>query len=186
MPMKPPAEDDAPVGEADQSPDSDAIAGQIDAAVEQADAVVDEVADLKDRMLRLTAELENTRSRGARELIEERKYASLSLARDLLPVVDNVDRAIEAADKSGEATPLLEGFRLVRQQLLGVLAQHQCEPIDALGQPFDPQFHEAILQQPSEDVEANHVMMVTQCGYRMHDRVVRASQVIVSSGPPEQ
>ena len=190
MPMKPPADNeateegiDATVG--DDTPQS--IAGQVDAAaqeaVDQVEKVVDEVAELRDRALRLTAELENVRSRAARELIEERKYASLGLARDLLPVVDNVDRAIEAAEKDGESSSLLEGFKLVRQQLLAVLAQHQCEAIEAEGQPFDPQFHEAILQQPSDEVEANHVTLVTQVGYKMHDRVVRPSQVIVSSGP---
>lgn len=190
MPMKPPADNkateegiDATVGD----DTAEAIAGQVDAAAQEAadqvEKVVDEVAELKDRSLRLTAELENVRSRAARELIEERKYASLSLARDLLPVLDNVDRAIEAAEKSGESSSLFDGFKLVRQQLIAVLAQHQCEAIDAAGQPFDPQFHEAILQQPSEEVEANHVTMVTQVGYKMHDRVVRPSQVIVSSGP---
>lgn len=137
----------------------------------------------KDRNLRLRAEIENLRSRTARELTEQIRYGVLPLARDLLPALDNIDRAIAAADKSGESGPLVEGFRLVRQQIAGVLAQNQCEEIVALGQPFDPQFHAAILQQPSNDVPANHVMMVTQAGYRLHDRVVRPSQVIVSSGP---
>ncbi|MEQ8210827.1 MAG: nucleotide exchange factor GrpE [Lacipirellulaceae bacterium] len=183
MPMKPPADNEAEAPNDGDAQQDDSIAGQIDAAVEESEQVVDEVSDLKDRALRLTAELENVRSRAARELIEERKYASLGLARDLLPVVDNVDRAIEAAEKDNESSSLLEGFQLVRQQLLSVLAQHQCEAIEAEGQPFDPQFHEAILQQPSDEIEANHVTMVTQVGYKMHDRVVRPSQVIVSSGP---
>lgn len=190
MPMKPPADNEATEEGIDATVGDDTaetIAGQVDAAaqeaVDQVEKVVDEVAELKDRALRLTAELENVRSRAARELIEERKYASLGLARDLLPVVDNVDRAIEAAEKENEASSLLEGFKLVRQQLIAVLSQHQCKAIEAEGQPFDPQFHEAILQQPSDEVAANHVTMVTQVGYKMHDRVVRPSQVIVSSGP---
>ena len=72
----------------------------------------------------------------------------------------------------------------MKQQLDTILGQHQCEPIAAEGEPFDPNFHQAILQQPSADVPAGHVMMVTQPGYKLHDRVVRPAQVIVSSGPP--
>jgi molecular chaperone GrpE len=146
-------------------------------------AVEAELAAERDRNLRLRAELENVRSRSSREIAENLKYASLPLVRDLLPVLDNVDRALEAATKAGESGPLVEGFRLVRQQLINVLSQHNFREIPAQGEPFDPQFHAAILQQPSDEVPANHVMMVTQPGYQVHDRVVRPSQVIVSSGP---
>ena len=152
----------------------------------------------KERVLRLHAEMENLRTRTARELAAQRKYGCLPLLKDILPVIDNIDRAIESAQPENHsaqqkkgANPstnpngLLEGFQLVRQQLLSILEQHHCEPIDALGQPFDPQFHEAILQQPSEDQPKDHVMMVTQAGYRLYDRVVRASKVIVSAGPAE-
>jgi molecular chaperone GrpE len=142
-----------------------------------------ELAAERDRNLRLRAELENYRSRASRELADERRYASLPFARDLLAVLDNVDRAIKAAEEHHEGGPLLEGFKLVRQQLVSVLAQHNCVEVPAAGAEFDPQFHEAILQQPSADVPAGHVAMVTQSGYRLHDRVVRPAQVIVSSGP---
>jgi molecular chaperone GrpE len=145
-----------------------------------------ELAAASDRALRLQAEMQNLRDRTAREIATERRYAVLPILRELLPVVDNIDRAIEAAEKAGEAENLLAGFRLVRQQLGTILSRHHCEEIEAAGQPFDPNFHEAILQQPSPDVPDGHVMMVTQTGYRLHDRVVRASQVIVSSGPPAE
>ena len=143
------------------------------------------LAAANDRLLRLHAEMQNLRNRQSREIADERRYAALPVCRELLPVVDNIDRAIEAAEKSGGAETLLAGFRLVRQQLVTILGQHHCEPVDAEGQPFDPNFHEAILQQPSAEHESGTVTMVTQTGYRMHDRVVRPSQVIVSSGPPE-
>ena len=143
-----------------------------------------ELAEAKDQMLRLQAEMQNLRNRTAREIADERRYAALPILRELLPVIDNIDRAIDAAEKAGEAENLLAGFRLVRQQLSTILPQHQCEPIVADGQPFDPHQHEAILQQPSADVPAGHVMMVTQEGYKLHDRVVRPAQVIVSSGAP--
>jgi molecular chaperone GrpE len=145
--------------------------------------VADELSAANDRLLRLQAEMQNLRNRTSREIADERRYAALPLLGDLLPVVDNIDRAIEAAEKAGEAENLLEGFRLVKQQLITTLARHQCEPIPADGQPFDPNYHQAILQQPSADVPAGHVMLVAQTGYKLHDRVVRPAQVIVSSGP---
>jgi molecular chaperone GrpE len=151
-----------------------------------ATASVSELAAANDRALRLQAEMQNLRNRTTREIADERRYAALPVLRDLLPVIDNIDRAIDAAQRAGEAENLLEGFRLVRQQLGTLLSRYHCEPIPAEGELFDPHFHEAILQQPSADVPANHVMMQTQSGYRLHDRVVRPAQVIVSSGPPPE
>jgi molecular chaperone GrpE len=144
-----------------------------------------ELANANDRLLRLQAEMQNLRNRTSREIADERKYAALPVVQDLLPVVDNIDRAIEAAEKAGEAENLLAGFRLVKQQLHTLLSRNQCEPIEADGQVFDPHFHQAILQQPSAEVPAGKVMLVTQTGYKLHDRVVRPAQVIVSAGPGE-
>lgn len=149
------------------------------------DQLAGELAAANDRYLRLQAEMQNLRNRTSREIADERKYAALPILRDLLPVLDNIGRAIEAAEKAGEAENLLAGFRLVRQQLETILSRHECEPISPEGELFDPNFHQAILQQPSADVPANHVTMVTQTGYKLHDRVVRPAQVIVSSGPAE-
>jgi molecular chaperone GrpE len=184
--------------DAERSPRSDEAEPTIDdLAIDRAaqqtqdgvpcDAVdaTDELAAANDRVLRLQAEMQNLRNRTSREIADERRYAALPVLRDLLPVVDNIDRAIEAAEKAGEAENLLEGFRLVRQQLMTTLGRHQCEPIPAEGQPFDPNFHQAILQQTSAEVPAGHVMHVAQSGYKLHDRVVRPAQVIVSSGPPQ-
>jgi molecular chaperone GrpE len=145
---------------------------------------VAELAAANDRLLRMHAEMQNLRNRTSREIADERRYAALPLMRDLLPVLDNIDRAIEAATKAGEAGTLLEGFRLVRQQLVTALTTHGAEPIEALGQQFDPNFHQAILHQPTSE-PANTVTMVTQQGYKLHDRVVRPAQVIVSSGPAQ-
>ena len=177
---------------AEPAPDN---AGQEAATVDEAltdgetSPEVDLAAELeaeRDRALRLQAEMQNLRQRTSRELADERRYAPLAVMRDLLPVLDNIDRAIEAAEKNSDAEALMEGFRLVRQQLTSVLAQHHCEPIEAVGEPFDPGFHEAILQQPSPDHAAGTVMLTTQTGYRLHDRVVRPTQVIVSGGPADE
>jgi molecular chaperone GrpE len=145
--------------------------------------LIGQLAAANDRALRLHAEMQNLRNRTSREIADERKYSALPILRELLPVIDNIDRAIEAADKAGEAANLLEGFRLVRQQLGTIISRHDCEPINPVGEAFDPNFHEAILQQPSADVPAGTVIMVTQLGYRLYDRVVRPAQVIISSGP---
>lgn len=142
-----------------------------------------ELAAERDRALRLRAELENYRVRAGRELADEKKYASLPIARDVLSVLDNIDRAIAAAEKNHEGGSLLEGFRMVRQQLVTVLSQHNCVEVPAAGAEFNPQFHAAILQQPSDEVPAGHVSLVAQPGYQLYDRVVRPAQVIVSSGP---
>jgi molecular chaperone GrpE len=175
----------------EQSPDLDAASeAAADDALGAAIAgsvgpdVSTELAAANDRLLRLQAEMQNLRNRTSREIADERKYAALPILRDLLPVVDNIDRALEAATKTGEAGNLLEGFRLVRQQLATVLSSHHCEPIEAAGQPFDPNFHQAILHQASPDVPSGTVTMVTQQGYKLHERVIRPTQVIVSSGPP--
>jgi molecular chaperone GrpE len=139
-----------------------------------------DLAAAKDRELRVRAELENYRKRAARELEEHIRYAELALLRDLLPVLDNIDRAIEAAEKNTDAATLFEGFKMVSQQLNELLARHHCNRIEALHTQFDPNVHHAVMQQPSEEHPANTVLMVTQPGYQLHDRVVRPSQVIVS------
>ena len=164
--------DSAPSGV--QAPLADEVA-RLRAALEEA----------KDRALRGWAELENYRKRAARQLEEERRYAALPLMRDVLPVLDNVKRAVEAAEKTHDTASLLEGIHMVVQQLEGVLARHHCTPIPALHKPFDPNFHDAVLHQPSAEFPPNTVLREIHQGFQLHDRVVRPSQVIVSS-PAEQ
>jgi molecular chaperone GrpE len=137
--------------------------------------------DTRNRLLRTQAELENFRKRSRRELEDANRYASVSLMRDLLPVLDNLNRAIEAAEKNESAVGLLDGVKMVAEQFGNVLKQHHCVPIDADGERFDPNVHEAMAQLPSEDHTAGSVMSVTQTGYMLHDRVVRPAQVIVAA-----
>ena len=140
-----------------------------------------ELEAAQDRGLRLQAELENTRRRHQRELEDRRRYANIDLMRDLLPVLDNIDRAIEAAGGQADAADLLAGVQMVREQLISTLAQHHCARIEALGQPFDPNLHEAISQLASPEHAAGTVINVTQEGYQLHDRVVRPPQVIIAA-----
>jgi molecular chaperone GrpE len=155
------------------------------AAEEQLAQLRQELEEMKDRALRAAAELDNYRKRAQRELQDALRYANMPLLRDLLPVLDNVGRALDSAEKIPNAGPLVEGIKLVAQQLEGVLAKHHCEPIDALHSPFDPNLHEAVMQQPSAEHPPNTVLAVVQRGYRLHDRVVRPSQVIVASAPSQ-
>lgn len=134
------------------------------------------------RMLMAQAELENFRKRMRREMDEERRFASLPLIRDLLGVMDNLRRAIEAADKNEGSAGLLEGVKMVASQMETVLDKHHCKPIEALGKEFDPNLHEAISQQPSDEHEAGKVSLVYSQGFTLHDRVIRPAQVIVSTG----
>ena len=135
-------------------------------------------------MLRAQAELDNYRKRARRELDEELRYANLSLLRDLLPVLDNIQRGIAAAEKTPDASNLLDGIKMVAQSLGGTLARHHCTRIEALHKPFDPALHEAIAQQPSDQFAPHTVIAVAQDGYVLYDRVVRPAQVVVCTAPP--
>ncbi len=142
-----------------------------------------QLADAEQSLLRGKAELENFRKRSQREMAEQRRYASLPLARDLLDVIDNLQRAVQAAVDAGEGEGLVRGVQMVVDQLGTILGQYHCVLIEAEDQVFDPNFHEAIGQVPSEDHPAGTILQVTQPGYRMHDRVVRPSQVLVATTP---
>ena len=159
------------------------------AAAESAAAEIEQLRsdmnEASDRLLRAQAELENYRKRVRREIEDERLYANMPLLRDLLPVVDNIQRAIAAAEKTSDASKLLEGIKMVAQHLDTALARHHCRRIDALGKSFDPAVHEAISQQPSREFPPHTVMQVVQDGFQLHDRVVRPAQVIVSKAEGE-
>lgn len=142
-----------------------------------------EVREANDRALRAQAELENFRKRARREMEDERRYASLPLLRDLLNVMDNLDRAMESAEKNQNLAALLEGVKMVAVQFQIYLEQHGCKRIPAVGAAFDPHQHEAVAQEPTADVEPGLVTRVTRHGYQLHDRVVRPSQVLVAVAP---
>ena len=173
---------DGPIRE--DGPRQDAV-GEPDGQTEL-EQLKEQLVQAGDRVLRTQAELENYRKRIRREIEEERRYANLPLMRDLLQVVNNIDRAIEAAENASAPADLLEGFKMVALQLGAVLEQHQCRRIEADGTPFDPNLHEAVSQQPSGEHPENTILHVVQEGYRLHDRVVRPSQVIISAAQPEE
>lgn len=140
--------------------------------------------EAKNRSLRALADLENFRARTNRQAAEERKYANLDLMRELLPVWDNIGRALEAVDKTHHLESLVEGVQLVYQQFLDVLTRFHCEKMDAKYKAFDPNFHASVAQIPNEEHPVNTVIEEVQTGFRLFDRVVRPSQVVLSAGKP--
>jgi molecular chaperone GrpE len=180
--------------EAQSKPKKDAPTDKKVADLEQ------QVREANDRALRSHAELENYRKRSQRELADERKFAIVPFAKDLLAVVDNLERAIEAANKqidtlarsanegkaisaSADVTHLLDGVKLVATQLETILKEHGAVRIDTVGTPFDPNFHQAIAQEASDEYPAGTITRAAQSGYKLHDRVIRPAQVFVSTGP---
>jgi molecular chaperone GrpE len=147
----------------------------------QLEAKTVEAAQNFDRLLRERAELENYKKRAQRERADTLKFANEQLVRDLLPMVDNLERAIEHAEVGGEGRSLAEGVSLVLKGLLDVLARHGVTRIEAAGHPFDPTVHEAVMQVPTDDIAPNQVVQQFQPGYRLHDRLLRPAQVSVST-----
>jgi len=140
-----------------------------------------ELDEAKSRALRALADLENYRARINRQMAEERKYASINLMRELLPAWDNIGRALEAVSASHNLEALVEGVQMVHLQFLEILKKHHCEQIEAMHQPFDPNFHASVAQIPNTEYPANTVIEEVQVGFCLFDRVVRPSQVVLSS-----
>jgi molecular chaperone GrpE len=134
-----------------------------------------------DRLLRVSAEFDNYKKRTARESAEFRKYATESLIKELLPVVDNLERAIQlSATQSQAIGSFVEGVEMTLREMQKVFARHQVAPIEAIGQPFDPCFHQAVMQLETSEHPANTVVQELQKGYTIHDRLLRPAMVAVS------
>ncbi len=158
--------------------------------VERIAALTAEVEDWKGRAYRQAADIENMRKRFARDKEETRKFGIEGLLKDLLPAVDNMERALQHAEREGSTDGLLDGVRMVLKQFTATVESYGARPFDPLGEPFDPQVHEAMTQLPSADYPPNSVMQVFQRGWMLHDRLVRPAMVVVSkaaegSGSPE-
>lgn len=145
-----------------------------------------EAAELKDRVLRTQAEFENFRKRIAREREDERKRAAERLVTEILPVIDNLERAIEHTTAGGDLKHLLAGVEAVHTQLLGVLGKEGVTVIDPFGESFDPMLHHAVSQKDDPEVFEGTVVDVFQKGYSMGGRVVRPPMVVVSTGGPHR
>ena len=146
-----------------------------------------DVAEKHDQLLRVSADFENYKKRMNRQMDDLRKYANESLLKDLLSVVDNLERAINsAAQKTGEPIDscVLEGVEMTLGEITKLLTRYNVTPIEAMGKPFDPAYHEAVMQEPSREYPENTVVNEFQKGYMIHDRLLRPAMVVVSKGQP--
>lgn len=146
-------------------------------------AAQQEVGRMRDAMLRMQAETENTRKRLTRELERSRKLALERFMKDLLDVRDSLERGLEVDKESATVDSLIEGQQLTLKMFSKVMEDHNLELIDPAGLPFDPELHEAMTVLPSADHEENTVIEVLQKGFRLHDRLVRPARVVVSRKP---
>lgn len=147
-----------------------------------------EAAEQKDQVLRIAAEFENYKKRMMRERATAMKYAGEPIFREILPVVDNLERAVSHQGEAGEASAenglasLFEGVQLTLKSLLAALEKFEVRSIESVGQPFDPTVQEALTMEASETIPANHVITEFEKGYHYKDRLLRAAKVIVSAG----
>jgi len=165
----------APAGGREESEAEDPMAGL------QAD--LDRFRDLA---LRSQADFENYKKRCAREKEEAIKYANNSLLQRLVAIIDNFELGLAAAKEQGQQSPIYSGMALVQKQLNDLLAENGLQPIEAEGKPFDPNLHEAIAHEPSDQVPEETVLRQVTRGYRIKDRLLRPAKVVVSSGPAKK
>ena len=166
-----------------QSEDVDAIEHIARLEAELAEAN-DKIEGQKESVVRAAAEVENIRRRAALDVEKAHKFALEKFSNELLPVIDNLDRAIEFADKENEAIkPVLEGVELTLKSFTDALAKFNVEVVNPQGEKFNAEFHQAMTMQPSEDVEPNTVIAVMQKGYTLNGRLLRPAMVMVSKAP---
>jgi len=159
-----------------------AVLSDLDALRQRAEAAELERNQFLDLLKRTQADFENYQKRNQRERDQERRYMHKALAQDLLPVIDNFDRALASAEQAGEKGPLVQGVGLVMAQLLDLLKRHGVTRIEAQAQPFDPNLHQAVMQRPADpEHPANTVVQVLEQGFMIHDRVLRPARVIVAT-----
>ncbi len=146
----------------------------------------EQLASEKDRVLRLAAEFENYKKRKQRESDEFKKFANETIFRQLLTIVDNLERAIFSTKENSDEAGLLEGVKLTYKEILKLFETFNVKPVEAENQMFDPNFHQAITQVKTDEFPENSVTAVLQKGYLLHDRLIRPAMVIVSKRVEEE
>lgn len=164
---------------------SDVSASASETAPESPEELRRQLNEKQDRLLRALAEADNIKRRAQRDREDYTRYANESLIRELIPVLDNFDRALDAARNAGDRGGLVEGVELIQRELLRVLERAGLKRYSALDQPFDPARHEAVARVISPDKPANTVVGETASGYALHDRVLRPALVSVAIAPDE-
>jgi molecular chaperone GrpE len=162
-------------GSADKEQATEEIAQEEKAAAERE-------AELEDKLLRLAADFDNYRKRSVQLFEDASKQAADRVLADLLEVVDNFERALAHTNDESNDESLVDGTRMIHRQMLDLLKRHRVEPIEAVGQPFDPNLHDALMQVESDEYDEGVVAQEVVRGYKIHDRVLRHSKVAVSRG----
>lgn len=153
---------------------------------EQLAAAQAQANDFKDQNLRLQAEIQNVRRRAERDIESAHKFGLEKFSTELLPIVDNLERALESIDPNDETLKTVsEGIELTLKQFISVLQKFDIEAIDPLGEPFDPQYHEAMAMVESPDAEPNSIIDVMQKGFTLNKRLIRAAMVVVAKPAPK-
>ncbi|MEN3794069.1 nucleotide exchange factor GrpE [Fulvimarina sp. MAC3] len=175
--------------DAEASDEGDGVTERYEARIIELET---ENADVKERLLRLAADMENLRRRTEREVKDARSYAVTNFARDMLSVADNLRRAVDAVPEEARAggenglTALIEGVEMTERGLQTSLEKHGVKKLDPEGQKFDPNFHQAMFEVPNPEVPNNTVVQVVQAGYAIGERVLRPAMVGVAKGGPKQ
>ncbi|MCZ6672145.1 MAG: nucleotide exchange factor GrpE [Verrucomicrobia bacterium] len=185
---------ETPAAEEAEASVEDAPDAQEDTPVEEKELTVEELLDqsrkekedLYEKVLRAAADFENFRKRVLREKDELRKFAVSGLIEDLLPALDNLELGMAAAGNQTEAKAVADGFRMVALQIASILQSNGLECVDPQGEDFDPNLHESVEIRPSDDVEDHKIIQVVRKGYTLNGRILRAANVIVSSGPAKE
>lgn len=166
--------------------------GEAESSVNAAESALDEaqaeMGKLKDQILRAMAETENTRRRMKKETEDAQKYAVSSFAKEMLNVADNFRRALDAVPKDGADNDtlrnLVTGVEMTERQLLAAFEKFGIKKLDPIGQAFDPHFHQVMMEQEDPSKPAGMIVQVLQCGYMIHDRLLREAMVVVAKGGP--
>ena len=167
--------------------DSSEALDPLKAMEERVESLEKEVKETHDRLLRVSAEFENYKKRATREMNDFRKFANESFVKAMLPVIDNLDRAIESSNNEKHADKsMLEGVNMTLKEILKVLEQFGVKRFDSLGNTFDPGLHQAVMQEVTDEHAENSVVKELQKGYMMHDRLLRPAMVVVAKKPENQ
>ena len=161
---------------------TDAANPATEQAEDETEGLQADLERFRDLALRSQADFENYKKRSAREKEEAIKYANSTLLEKLISIVDNFELGLQAARGEGEKSPIFSGMSMVLKQLMDFLADSGLQPIDAVGKKFDPNLHEAIAHETSDEVPEGNVIRQTRRGYKLKDRLLRPSSVVVSSG----
>jgi len=170
---------------ADAAPD-EAAGAAAEPALDELESLRRECEALREKHLRALADAQNLRQRMQREKTEALRYAEAEFARDLLVILDDLERTCESARTAPDAAAVAEGVRIVYEHFLKLLRNRGVRPIEALGHTFDPSYHEALLRRPDPDRPAGTVVEELARGYQMHERVLRPARVVIASEPPAE